>query len=165
MAVEGARTSERDFRGDTHVLNAFAFRLRASVVPFDAGGGAARHASALAQLQASRWRADLARTSLEEQVRRLWAFQSERSARLSALADLVVRADAARDVVYQQFRIGRRSILDVLSYDLERFNTRAQLVNERYDIALTRFQLIGALGRLYPVVAGGENLAGGRGNG
>lgn len=153
LAVEGARTSERTTLGDSNLFNAFAFRLRATALPFDSGGGKARHESAKASLDSARSNATLARTALGERAQRLWLFQSQRAERLPSLQDLVVRADQARDIVFEQFRIGRRTILDVLAYDLERFNVRAQLANERYDIAQTRYQLMGLLGRIYPSLA------------
>jgi len=152
LALEGARTSERTVQGDTRLFNGFAFRLRASVLPFDSGGGQARHESARATLQSARSNAELTRGSLGDRVVRLWTFQAQRSERLPSLEALVGRSDEARAIVFEQFRIGRRSILDVLTYDLERFNVRAQLVNERFDIAQTQYQLMGVLGRIYPAV-------------
>lgn len=155
LALEGARTSDISARGDTRLFNAFAFRVNASVVPFDSGGGRSRHESAKATLESARSNAELTRISLGEQARRLWIFQAQRTERLPSMQNLVDRADEAREVVFEQFRIGRRSILDLLSYELERFNVRAQLINERYDIAQTQYQLMGALGRIYPAVVEG----------
>lgn len=155
LAIEGARTSERTAEGDTHLFNGFAMRLRVSALPFDSGGGRARHESAKATLESSQSNADLTRSSLGDQVQRLWTFQAQRTERLPSLEGLVVRSDQARDIVFEQFRIGRRTILDVLAYDLERFNVRAQLVNERFDIVQTQYQLMGGLGRIYPAIAGG----------
>lgn len=157
LALEGARTSDISSRGDTRLFNAFAFRLNASVVPFDSGGGRSRHESAKATLESARSNAQLTRISLGEQARRLWTFQAQRTERLPTMENLVERADEAREVVFEQFRIGRRSILDLLSYDLERFNVRAQLINERYDIAQTQYQLMGVLGRIYPAVVEGDD--------
>lgn len=154
LALEGARTSERTVQGDTRLFNGFAFRLRASALPFDSGGGRARHESAKESLESSRSNAELTRTALGDQVQRLWVFQAQRTERLPSLEALVGRSDEARQIVFEQFRIGRRSILDVLTYDLERFNVRAQLVNERFDIAQTQYQLMGVLGRIYPAVVG-----------
>lgn len=152
LAVEGARTSERTADGRTNLLNGFAVRLRASALPFDSGGGRARHESAKAAFDAARSNAELIRTSLADQAARLWTFQAQRRERLSALEGIVGKSDEARDIVFEQFRIGRRSILDVLAYDLERFNSRAQLVNERHDIATTQYELLGILGRVYPAL-------------
>ena len=160
LSVEAARTSERTIYGDTHLLNGFAFRLRAAALPFDSGGGRARYTSAAASLQSSQANAQLTRTGLEDQTQRLWVFQSQRSGRLPDLIGLVGRADQARDIVFEQFRIGRRSILDVLAYDLERFSVRAQLVNERFDIMQTQYQLMGVLGRIYPAIVDGEAPSG-----
>lgn len=159
LAVEGARTSERTVEGDTRLLNGFAFRLRATALPFDSGGGRARHEAARAELQSAEASAALTRSTLAAQVRRLWAFQSQRRARLPSLSALIARADEARNIVFEQFRLGRRTILDLLGYELERFNVRAQLVNERFDVAQTQYQLMGVLGRIYPAVSGGEARA------
>lgn len=156
LALEGARTSERTVEGDTRLFNGFAVRLRATALPFDSGGGRARHEAASAELESAQSSAALARTSLAAQVRRLWTFQAQRQARLPSLAGLIARADEARNIVFEQFRLGRRTILDLLGYELERFNVRAQLVNERFDIAQTQYQLMGALGRIYPAVVGAE---------
>lgn len=158
MALEVARTSERTPIGDDRLLNAFEVRLRTSVLPFDSGAGRARKASASARLQASRANADLVRRAVADRVERLWTYQEQRTARLPELEALVGRADGAREIVFEQFRFGRRSILDVLSYDLERFSARAQLVNERHDIVLIRYQLLAALGRVYQA-AGGEETS------
>lgn len=152
LAVEGARTSEVDAQGDTRLLNDFAVRLRVTALPFDSGGGAATHEAARATLEAAQSNAELTRTGLRDQVQRLWVIQAQRTDRLPSLIDLVARSDEARSIVFEQFRIGRRSILDVLSYDLERFNARAQLVNERFDIARSQYELMGALGRIYPAL-------------
>jgi outer membrane protein TolC len=152
FALEGARTSERTVDNRTNLFNAFAVRLRATAIPFDSGGGRARHESAKASLEAARSNADLTRSTLRDQAERLWTYQAQRRERLPSLEALVGKSDEARDIVFEQFRIGRRSILDVLTYDLERFNTRAQLVNERFDVAATQYQLMGILGRIYPAV-------------
>lgn len=160
LAVEGARTSERTVGGNTNLFNGFAFRVRATALPFDAGGGKARHESAKATLESARSNATLTRTQLGDQVQRLWVFQAQRTERLPSLEALVGKADEARTIVFEQFRIGRRTILDVLSYELERFNVRAQLVNERYDIVQTQYQLMGVLGRIYPAVAQGLPTSG-----
>lgn len=162
IALEGARTSELDPQGDTRLFNDFAVRLRVSALPFDSGGGRARLASARASLESAKADATLTRSQMRDRAQRLWVLQDSRADRLPDLADLVNRADEARNIVFEQFRLGRRSILDVLAYDLERFNVRAQLANERYDIAQTRYELLGMLGRIYPSVLGDPpgNMAG-----
>lgn len=155
VALEGARTSELDAQGDARLFNDFAVRLRVSALPFDSGGGRARLESARANVEASKADATLARTQLRDRAQRLWVLQARKAERLPDFADLVDRSDEARDIVFEQFRIGRRSILDVLAYDLERFNVRAQLANERFDIFQTQYELLGILGTIYPSVVNG----------
>lgn len=159
LALEGARTSQVDALGDTRLFNAFALRLRVSSLPFDSGGGRARLEAARASLESSEATAALTRIQMRDRARRLWTFQASRSERMPSLVDLVDRADEARTIVFEQFRIGRRTILDLLAYDLERFNVRTQLANERYDIAQTQYELMGILGRIYPALAGDGTAA------
>jgi outer membrane protein TolC len=154
LAVEGARTTNYDTAGNVRILNGFAVRLRAASLPFDSGGGKARNASAQAALSAAQAQETYARSSLRDQVYRLWTVHDEKAARLPQLESLVGQADQAREIVFEQFRLGRRSILDVLAYDLERYNVRAQLANERFDILLAQYQLLGLTGRLEQAVAG-----------
>lgn len=145
--LEVARTSERLATGDTQLFNAFGVRLRAASIPFG-GGGQARLSAARANASAARFDAEQARRSLNDRVSRLWMLAGERRDRLPRLEQVVTEADRARDIVQEQFRIGRRSILDLLSYESERFNARAALANERHDLIAAQYQLMGALGRI-----------------
>ena len=156
LAVEGARTSEIDNLGKAQVLNGFALRLRVLSLPFDSGAGRARQSAAESSLSSAKSRATYAEVALRDRVVRLWRLQSEKADRLAFLAELIGQADQARDIVFEQFRIGRRSILDVLAYDLERYNVRAQLVNERLDVMQAQYQLLGAVGRIYQAVTGDQ---------
>ncbi len=152
--LEVARTSERTALGNTHLFNAFGVRLRAVSLPFG-GGGRARLNAARASASAARFDAEQARQSLTDRIERLWMLGNQRRDRLPRLAQVVVEADEARDIVQEQFRIGRRSILDLLSYETERFNARTGLANEQHDLVALEYQLMGALGRIdFAIVPG-----------
>lgn len=151
--LEVARTSERDAFGDTRLFNAFGVRLRAVAIPLGSGGQS-KLAAARSTATAARFDADQARRALTDRVARLWMLTGERRDRLDRLARVVEEADRARDVVYEQFRIGRRSILDLLSYESERFNARAVLVGERHDLITAQYQLMATLGRIDTLFAG-----------
>ncbi|SKB29889.1 TolC family protein [Sphingopyxis flava] len=154
LNLEVARTSERTALGDTHLFNAFGVRLRAVSLPFG-GGGRARLNAARATASAARFDAEQARQSLTDRIERLWMLGNQRRDRLPRLAQVVVEADEARDIVQEQFRIGRRSILDLLSYETERFNARSGLANEQHDLIALEYQLMGALGRIDFALASG----------
>lgn len=151
--LEVARTSERTAFGDTNLFNAFGVRLRAVSIPLGSGGQA-RLSAARSTASAARFDADQARQALSDRVERLWMLTTERRDRLGRLAKVVEEADHARDIVYEQFRIGRRSILDLLSYETERFNTRTVLVSERHDLIAAQYQLMAALGRIDSLLGG-----------
>ena len=73
-----------------------------------------------------------------------------RGARLGPLSTLVDNTNASRDVVFEQFRIGRRSILDLLSFEIDRFSARVQLESERRDQLAAQYRLLAALDLLAP---------------
>jgi outer membrane protein TolC len=145
--LEVARTSERTNAGNMHLFNAFGVRLRAISLPFG-GGGRARFNAARSSAAAARFDAAEARRSQTDQVERLWMLVAQRRDRVPRLTQIVEQSDHARDVVQEQFRIGRRSILDLLSYESERFNARSALANEQHDLMALEYQLMGVLGRI-----------------
>ncbi len=151
--LEVARTSERTALGDTHLFNGFGVRLRAVAIPLGSGGQATL-AAARSTASASRTDAAQARQALSDRVARLWMLTDERRGRLDRLSKVVEEADRARDTVYEQFRIGRRSILDLLSYESERFNARATLASEKHDLIAAQYQLMAALGRIDTLLDG-----------
>lgn len=155
--LEVARTSERTAFGDTRLFNAFGVRLRAAAIPLGSGG-AAKLAAARSTASSARFDAEQTRRALTDRVVRLWMLTGERRERLDRLAKVVEEADRARDIVYEQFRIGRRSILDLLSYESERFNARTTLVSERHDLIAAQYQLMATLGRIDALFGGAAGM-------
>lgn len=139
FALEAASESESNLRGETRMFGTVAVRLRTALTPFDGGGGTARLASAKASASAVRLEMDYRQRLLHDEVERQWILIRERSSRMTALEALVGNTDQSRDIVYEQFRLGRRSVLDLLSFEMERFNARAQLANEQFDLLSVRF--------------------------
>lgn len=145
LTVEAASYSEPRIDGRTNVFGAVDVRLRATVSPVDGGGGIARKAAARATASAAAFDLQQTRRSLRDEVERQWTAAATRAARLDQLSKLVDNTDASRDVVYEQFRIGRRSILDLLSFDIDRFAARVQLESERRDLLAAQYRLMATL--------------------
>lgn len=145
VTVEAASYSEPRIDGRTNVFGAVDVRLRATVSPVDGGGGNARKAAARSMASAAAFDLAQTRRSLRDEVERQWTAAATRSARLGQLSKLVENTDASREVVYEQFRIGRRSILDLLSFDIDRFAARVQLESERRDLLAAQYRLMATL--------------------
>ena len=150
LSVEAASYSQQRFDGSANIFGAVDVRLRATISPIDGGGGAARAAAARATASAAEFDVAQARRSLRDEIERQWTAVATRGARLGPLSTLVDNTDASRDVVFEQFRIGRRSILDLLSFEIDRFSARVQLESERRDQLAAQYRLLAALDLLAP---------------
>ena len=150
LTVEAASFSQQRFDGSANIFGAVDVRLRATISPIDGGGGAARAAAARATSSAAEFDVVQARRSLRDEIERQWTAASARGARIAPLSRLVDNTDASRDVVFEQFRIGRRSILDLLSFEIDRFSARVQLESERRDQLAAQYRLLAALDLLAP---------------
>ncbi len=116
--------------------------------PFDGGAGAARAAAANAQVFAVEDAAAAARLELATEVVKHWTQMRSRAARTGSLDDLVEGARKVRAAYWEQFQIGRRSILDLLNAENETYQSRLSAITERIELLQVRYRLVGSLARL-----------------
>ena len=150
LSLDAGSESESSLTGDTKLFGTVELKLRSTLSPIDGGGGSSRLASARASASAARLEARFAQRSIRDEVIRQWTAMAERNARLSALSKLVASTDASSAVVAEQFKLGRRSVLDLLSFEVERFAARAQLESERRDLLTAKYRLLATMTRLGP---------------
>jgi len=147
LSLQAGGSSETELTGRDRPFGAVQVRLTSQLNAIDGGSGSARLASARARASAARMDVAFTREAVESEVRRQWTLVAERRARLAGLESLVRSSDASRDIVFEQFKIGRRSVLDLLSFELDRFNARSLLETERRDLQVAEYRLLAALGR------------------
>lgn len=148
LSLDAGSESESSLTGDTRLFGTVELKLRSSLSPIDGGGGTSRLASARASASAAQIEAQFAQRTLRDEVVRQWVAIGERAARLTALDALVASTDASSSVVAEQFKLGRRSVLDLLSFEVERFAARTQLESERRDLLAAKYRLLAAMARL-----------------
>jgi adhesin transport system outer membrane protein len=116
--------------------------------PFDGGAGESRAAAAAAQVLATSDVAAATRRDLETEVARHWTQMVSRAARTGSLDDLVEGARKVRAAYWEQFQIGKRSILDLLNAENETYQSRLSAATERLELVQVRYRLLGALAGL-----------------
>lgn len=116
--------------------------------PFDGGAGAAKAAAANAQVLAIEDVAAATRRDLAAEVAKQWTQMQSRAARTSSLDDLVDGARKVRAAYWEQFQIGKRSILDLLNAENETYQSRLSATTERMELIQVRYRLMGSLARL-----------------
>ncbi len=61
------------------------------------------------------------------------------------------------DLYKEEYDLGRRSLLDLLSAQTDVINSRSQIIKAEYDRLFAKYRILDAMGLLVPAVAGDEN--------
>ncbi len=93
-----------------------------------------------------------AQRALEEETRLAWNALQTVGKRLNYLQQQVFSAEAVTDSYKQQFKLGQRSLLDVLDSESELYNAKSALISARYTEAFGMYRLLAATGRLLPTL-------------
>jgi outer membrane protein, adhesin transport system len=93
-----------------------------------------------------------AQRALEEETRLAWNALQTVGKRLNYLQQQVFSAEAVTDSYKQQFKLGQRSLLDVLDSESELYNAKSALISARYTESFGIYRLLAATGRLLPTL-------------
>ncbi len=145
---QGTINSPQDFEGHRDYLRGYDVRLAMQWNPFDGGAGKAGSQAAAEQLNAAKDNADAVRRDLSNEVTRFWSQIETRRGRMNAWEDLAKQNMKVRDAYWQQFKIGRRSMLDLLNAENELFQTRSSAETDRMELLQSQYRLLGSLAQL-----------------
>jgi outer membrane protein, adhesin transport system len=88
------------------------------------------------------------RRDLSNDVSRFWSQIETRRSRSGAWRDLLNQTEQVRENYWQQFTIGKRSILDLLNAENEAFQSRLSAEQERLETLQAQYRLLGSLARI-----------------
>lgn len=143
-------TSPRDFDGKRKWFGGYDLGLVTDWSPFDGGVGAATAAAANAQVLTAEEAVASTRRVLQTDVARHWTQIQSRVGRVSTRAELVESTRQVRAAYWEQFQIGKRSIIDLLNAENEIYAARLGAATEHAELAQARYRLLGATGQLLP---------------
>ena len=121
-------------------------RLRYNL--FRGGADEARIREAEARVDEALARVGKARNDVEREVRQGWAALQANRMRLPQLAAHARTSVEVVDAYRAQFKLGQRSLLDVLNAENEQFSARASLVSGAYAVAGDELRVLAGMGRL-----------------
>ena len=145
---QGTINSPQDFEGHRDYFKGYDVRLAVQWNPFDGGAGKAGSQAAAEQLNAAKDNLDAVRRDLSNEVTRFWSQIETRRGRISAWDDLAKQNSKVRDAYWQQFKIGRRTMLDLLNAENELFQTRSNAETDRMELLQSQYRLLGGLAQL-----------------
>jgi len=114
------------------------------------GADTARLGAAKARRVEAQQREYEARRTVEQTTRFAWSAYTVASERVPQLQDQVKLTDSALAAYYEQFQLGKRTLLDVLNGENEVFQARAALVDAEVALMIAQHQVLAATGRLLP---------------
>ena len=137
-----------DALGQRQYFDDVSVRLAATWVPVDGGAGRAGARMAERQGDQARATAQVVRRELSARVAGLWTQLGTRRVRIRAHQALVEQTFQVREAYWQQFTIGRRSIIDLLNAEGELYEARTSAEEERIGLMQVQYRLLGAAARL-----------------
>jgi outer membrane protein TolC len=143
----GTLSNPSSFSNSRYFSNADV-RLGVQWAAFDGGAGKAAAASATQQKIAASEQVKSVIRDLSTDVSRSWAQMKSREGRFQAYSELANRAREVREAYWEQFRIGRRSILDLLNAENEGFLASLQAEQERQELIQNQYRVLATTGRL-----------------
>ncbi|WP_275754087.1 TolC family outer membrane protein [Hoeflea sp. YIM 152468] len=90
----------------------------------------------------------LAHREVQESIQSAWDKRSKRAQQASILSEQVRASGTLVEAYREQFRVGERSLLDVLSAQNTRFNTEVLAKTAQYSAVYADYQVLAAMGAL-----------------
>lgn len=146
--LQGTVNSRSPLTGERQTLGVYDVRLVSQWTPFDGGVGRANARAALAAIDVAQDGVAATRRDLSTELARNWTQAQTRIGRAAAQQRLAEQAQRVRDAYWEQFRIGKRSILDLLNTETEIFLARLNAEIERLELMQARYRVLGAQGSL-----------------
>ena len=131
-----------------HYGKAFDVRFVSNWTGYDGGAGKAAAAAAREQVQTALNTTDSVKRDLSNDVTRNWQAIATRSARVGTWGQLVRQLGEVKDGYWEQFKIGRRSILDLLNVQSEIFQAYSSAESDQAEIDQSQYRLLGATAQL-----------------
>lgn len=112
------------------------------------GADTAKLGAAKARRMEAQQREYETRRTVEQTTRVAWSAYTAASERVPQFESQVKLTDAALSAYYEQFQLGKRTLLDVLNGENEVFQARSALVDAEIALMIARHQVLAATGRL-----------------
>jgi outer membrane protein TolC len=126
----------------------FDIRLGLQWSAFDGGAGRAAERAAEMQKFAAEEQIRAVQKDLASDVSRAWSQVQSRQGRFTEFVDLALRAKEVREAYWEQFRIGRRSILDLLNAENEGFQATLNAEQVRQETLQFQVRVLSTTARL-----------------
>jgi adhesin transport system outer membrane protein len=141
-----ATLSSRNAFGHFKAFSQREVRIMSQWDFYDGGSAKSKSAGASERLLAVGEQAQAVRRDLDSEVRRTWSRQHELRTRAPLWIQQIVFTQQLRSAYWEQFRVGRRTVLDLLSVENDIFQARLNETADQYDLFQSEYRLFIQLG-------------------
>lgn len=152
--AEVAASRNHDLDGVDGDNNEGTALVRMSYNLYRGGADKARKRERLERLAEAQQTLERDRRLVEENMDKAWSNLETSRARLQPLSQHVLSADQTRTAYKSQFDIGQRSLLDLLDSEIESYNARVAMINGRYAVDFSVYEVLANAGVLVKTVNG-----------
>ncbi|MCO6187037.1 TolC family outer membrane protein [Rhizobium sp. L1K21] len=156
--LEGVATLGNDTSGTAGRTNSYQVGLVARWNLFNGGKDIAREQEYVRRSGESRMALDDTYRAIEEAVRSAWSERKNNGALSATLSRQSNANDQLVSSYREQFRVGNRSLLEVLDAQNARFNTAVQARISKVAAIFAEYKLLAAMGKLSDTM-GGKQVA------
>lgn len=131
-----------------HYGRAIDVRFVSNWIGYDGGGAQAAASAAGEQAQAALSTSDSVLRDLSVDVTRNLQAIATRTSRAGTWAELIAQLSSVKDGYWEQFKIGRRSILELLNVQNEIYQAASSAESDRTEINQSQYRLLGTTAQL-----------------
>ncbi|MBL4829798.1 MAG: TolC family outer membrane protein [Aliivibrio sp.] len=148
FSFEASQTWKDDADGIEGSSDEFSAMIRMRYNLFNGGSDSANSERAAYQLNKSKDLRDRAYRMLEEGTRLSWSALTLNNQQRTFLQEHVDAASETVTAYEKQFKIGKRTLLDLLNTENELFEARKAFVEGNYSLELAKYRVLNATGAL-----------------
>lgn len=148
LGVELAASSPKTAGQNREWFSALDAKLLVSYDTYDGGISNASINAAVAQAESARAGYTSGKRDIANEVARLWNEVRTRDARIPQLKSAVDQNAAVTTGLFELFKVGRRTILDLLNAQADRFNAKSVYVTEIQDTLIAVYRLKLSMGQM-----------------
>lgn len=148
--IEAGKGWSKNVDGQRGRSNDTIIMLRAQYRLFNMGKDQARWRQTAHLVDEAKEIRNNTRRQVIESIRLSWSQYQSGTEQLGYLKQHIVSAEATLKAYQKQFSIGKRSLLDVLDSENERFEAGRSYANTKYDRLFAHYRIQAGMGRLLP---------------
>ncbi|GKX61792.1 type I secretion system outer membrane protein [Pragia fontium] len=115
---------------------------------FDGGGAIYRSRGAAQRVESARWNIEKSIEDLSTKVSQMYQDALSQENQANIYAQRIIHSQEVKELYHEQYKVNRRSVLDVLNSEQEFFQTMSNKVNAEFNFRILLIRVFSELGEI-----------------